>query len=47
MAQDGVTTSPYPSRDEEDFAVVALVVEVVVGGIATDVDGSVVEIVAA
>ena len=46
-AQDGATTSPYLSLDRGGFAVAAADVEADAGGIAADVDGSAVEIVAA
>jgi hypothetical protein len=45
-APDGATTSPYLSPDRGGFAAVAVDAEAVAGGIAADVDGSAVEIVA-
>ena len=47
MALDGATTSPYLFPDRGGFAVAAADVEADAGGIAADVDGSAVEIVAA
>ena len=47
MAPDGATTSPYLFPDRGGFAVAAADVEADAGGIAADVDGSAVEIVAA
>ena len=46
-APDGATTSPYLFPDRGGFAVAAADVEADAGGIAADVDGSAVEIVAA